>query len=568
MPDGSQLALSAPFPYKAGELVERYQSTMGSGQWANFRATMERKRQLFLPDAAPFFVKNLTQGQRDRQTTVDNYGQVAVRTHATFIFGTIVNGDNDWLKISTYGHSGKDDPNTKAWAIEYRNRLMEILMSPECGFVEQFYAMLLERSAFDNGRLYCGDRPGHHPIVKATPMRDACWEGGTGHDPDTHWWAQSLSAAEWAKKFPGKALGETVQKASESQTGRNDQFTFIHGVIDNPGWVPTKPDQEPSERRHLSFWLNEQDKALVTFKWLATNPYEAFRCLRRPGEALGRGPSEEALEETQMAQRVRLGIIRGMEKGIDPTMLLPDDGVITPPTNEPQGAIVLRSDMLTGRGGDPIRYLQSPGRPDLGQEWLDGAIHGAIDRAFSKDLMTLPREPRMLDSQIVGLQEEQARGVVPLMAPIYAPLGRFITRVAAVAHIQGKLPHAPRSAEGLGVAIEFKNPMERAARLAEVRAFMQAIGILVQASQIDPSARHALKVVEGVQWCARVLGVPEQFITDPATLKALIDADTKALAAKAQTEHALDATTGLKNIGAAARGFVTPQQLGGAANAP
>lgn len=567
MPDGSQVLLpAAPFPFEPQELVERCNQSFSGQQ--NFRNTMERKRQLLLPDAAPFFAKDQTQGQRDRATTVDNYGQFAVRSHATFIFGAIVNGDGDWIKVGAEGHKGAEEPAVRSWADLYARKLCAILMNDECGFIEQFFAMLLERSAFDNSRLYAGDRPGGVPIVRCTPMRDSAWEAGVGHTPDTHWWKQSLTAAEWARKFPGRNLGKRVSDAAASGTRRNEQFTFIHGAMENPGWTPRLPDQAPHQRKYLTFWLAEDDNALVTHSWLNSNPYTAFRCLRRPNETMGRGPSEEALEEVQMAQRVRVAVIRGWEGLIDPTMLLPDDGIMTPPTNEPNGAIVVRSDMLTGRGGDPVRYLKKEGRPELGQEWLQQAVYGAIDRAFSLDLFKLPREPRMLDSQIVGLQEEQSRGVVPLLSPIFAPLARFIARVADVAQRQGRLPRPPAAAHGLNLFFEFRNPLERAGRLAEVRAFMQALGILAQASHIDPSARHALKVVEGCQYCFRILGVPETLIPSKQELDKLIAADTAAMARKAQTEQGLDFSTVLKNMGGAARGLVTPDQLAGKLGGP
>jgi hypothetical protein len=324
------------------------------------------------------------------------------------------------------------------------------------------------------------------------------------------------------------------------------------------------PEETPSQRRVLTFWLAEQDQHLVTHAWGHSEPYTAFRAPRRPNEQMGRGSSDEALEEVQMAQRVRIAIIRGYEKAIDPLMLLPDDGVLTPPNNEPQGAIVLRSDMLTGRGGDPIRYLQHTGSPDRGQEWLTTEIYGGIKRAFNLDQMTLPREPRMLDSQIVGLQEEQSRGVVPLLAPLFAPTGRVLARIADIAQRQGRLPRPPRAAHNTRLSIEFKNPMERAARLAEVRAFMQALSLLSQALQIDPSARHSLRILEGLQYCFRILGVPEHLIPGSKEVETLVQADNAALAQKSQRETGLDVTTMLKNAGTAAKGLVSPEALQGA----
>ena len=557
MPDGSQLSLSAPVVPDAGEAIDRCQQAFDARR--NFTATWERQRKLFLPDSAPFWSSNMTQGQRDRETTVDTYPQYAARVHATFLFGSIVNGDGDWFKCVPHGHAGATDPAVIAWADEYRRVGAEILMDPSVGFIEQYFAMLQERTVYGNGCLYGGDRPGALPIVRCAPMRDVAWEAGGGHEPDDFWWKQSLSAAEWAKKFPGKMLGARLTQALETTAGRAQPFTFIHALIENPEWKPALVDQQPRHRRFLSLWLNESERCLVRASWLTSDPYTAFRCTRRANENYGRGGADEALEEAQMAQRVRVGIIRATEKATDPLMLLPDDGVMTPPTNEPEGAIVVRADLM-GRQGDPVRYLKHEGRPDIGQQFLQSSVYAAIDRAFSRDLMTLPREPRMLDSQIIGLQEEQSRGVVPVIAPLFAPTGRFIGRIFDIAQRQGLLPRPPREADGLQLSIQFRNPLERASRLAEVRAFMQA-----QAVQVDPGARHALKVVDGVQYCARILGVPDKLIASAKEVKALLDADAKAAMQQQGMESALDGTTALKNIGHAARGFVQPEELAEAA---
>jgi hypothetical protein len=560
MPDGSILSLRAPVLAEAGEYIDRCQQAFSLS--SNFRNTWERERLLFLPDAAPFTFTNQTPGQRDRATTVDTYPQYAARVHATFLFGAIFNGDGDFFKVTASGHDGAESEAVRSWAAAYRDKLGEILLDPSVGLYDQAYAMMLERAVFGNGRLYAGDRPGALPIVRCSPMRDSAWEAGNGHDPDTNWWKQSLSAAEWAKKFPNKALGERVATAADNAHRRNEQFTFIHGVMENPDWNPMQMDQVPHKRRWLSIWLNESDKVLVNAAWLSSDPYTAFRGRRRANEMYGREGGDEALEEAQMVQRVRVAVIRSMEKAIDPLMLLPDDGVLTPPTNEPQGAMVVKSELMA-RAGDPIRYLKGEGRPDLGQEFLRDNCYASIDRAFSRDLMTLPREPRMLDSQIIGLQEEASRGIVPILAPLFAPMGRFIGRIADVAQRAGRLPKPPREAHGLTLSIEFKNPLEKAARLGEVRAFMQLLSILTQASQIDPGARHAVKVIEGVQHCARVLGVPDKLITSAKELKGLLDADAQQAQQRTMLDGMKDGTTALKNLGAGARGFIQPAEVGG-----
>ncbi|MDP1908939.1 MAG: portal protein, partial [Hyphomicrobium sp.] len=472
---------------------------------------------------SPFAFANTMHGQRDREATLDTYGQFLTRLHATFLYGGVVNGDGDWFKVVASGgrDDGEPDPEILRFCDDTRDRLAEVVMSESTGFTEQFFAMLQERTAFGNGVLYAGDRPGGLPVVRCAPMADVAWEGGAGHEPGAYWWRQRLTAAEWARKFPERKLGEAITTAAASPSRRNEPFTFIHGCMANPGWAPTVADQEPPKRRYLSVWLNEQEKHLVTHNFLTSDPYTAFRCPRRANELYGRGPADEAMEEAAMAQRVRAVVIRGMEKAIDPVMLLPDDGVVSTVTNESEGAMVVRAEMMS-RPGDPIRYLKHEGRPDIGQEWLSTGIYGAMDRAFGRDVMSLPREPRMVESQIIGLQEEQSRGVVPLLSPLFAPTARLLARIYDICKRQGRMPKLPHTDRQYTLSIEFRNPLEKAARLAEVRALMQAMTIQAQGMQIDPGARHALKVVKGVQDAARTLGVPEKLImTDKEITEAL-----------------------------------------------
>lgn len=527
-----------------------------------FENTWEPIRKLFLPDAPPFRLGNTTQGARDREAVVDTYGQFLLRQYATFIYGAIVNGDGDWIKVVATQQRGEEeegsdevDPAVLSFCEWTRDELTDVLMSETTGFTEQFFAMLKELGAFGNGVLYAGDRPGGLPIVRCAPIKDTALEGGAGHEPAGYWWRQTLTAGEWARKLPNRDLGAKIMAAADSPSRRNELFTLTHGSIENPDWSPKEADQVPQKRKHLTLWLNEDEKHIVSENWLTSDPYTAFRAPRRAGEPYGRGRADEALEEAQMAQRLRVSTIRGIEKTVDPTMILPDNGVMTPPTNEAEGAIVVREDMMR-HPGDPIRHLRSEARPDVGQEFLQTSVYAAMDRAFARDLMNLPREARMLESQIIGLQEEQSRGVVPLVAPVFAPLARFIGRIYDIRRRQGRMPKPPMTDRPYALSIEFRNPLEKASRLAEVRAIMQGLTIQAQAIQIDPGARHAMKVVEAVQHSNRILGVPEKFISTKKEIEAALAAAAQIAQQQAQTEQGLDVSTMIKNAGAGLSGLM------------
>ena len=553
--------MAQSFSVQPEEMVERAVAAFSVRQ--PFENTWEPLRRMFMPDAPPFRLGNTTQGARDREAVVDTYGQFLRRQYATFVYGAIVNGDGDWIKVvaTPQREDGEDegdhepDPAWLSFCEWTRDDLTDVLMSETTGFTEQFFAMLNERAVFGNGVLYGGDRPGGLPIVRCSPIKDTALEGGAGHEPGGHWWRQSLTAGEWEKKLPNRHLGEKIMAAASSPSRRNEVFTLTHGSIENPGWSPSEADQVPQKRKFLTLWMNEDEKHLISENWLTSNPYTAFRCPRRAGEAYGRGPADEALEEAQMANRLRISTIRGIEKTVDPLMLLPDNGVMTPPTNEAEGAIVVREDMMR-HAGDPIRYLRSEARPDVGQEFLQNSVYASMDRSFARDLMTLPREARMLESQIIGLQEEQSRGVVPIVAPVFAPLANFIGRIYDIRRRQGRMPRPPMSNRAYSLSIEFRNPLEKASRLAEVRAFMQALTIQIQAMQVDPGARHALKVVQGVQGSARTLGVPEKWIATKKEIEAALAAGAEMAKQQAQTEQGLDMSTMLKNAGAGLKGLM------------
>lgn len=536
-----------------GEWIARSDEAFDASR--NFRANWDAQRRLFLPEAAPIMSNTLTQGARDRQSTVDTYGAFVNRLHATFLFGALINQDGTWIKCVDTSKEPNDSPMMRQWLDDTRDALIEVAMDPSTGFVDAFYSMLLQYG-MGSSALYGGDRPGRMPIVKAPPMRDLAWEENEDGEADGFFWPQSFTAAQARKKL-GDAAGPQCVKDSQDNRRRNKPSEFLHVVVENDDWNPR--GGAIGQRRYCSIWINRTEKHLCAKNFLTSNPYTAFRAPRRPGEVYGRGSWDEAFEEALMAQRVRIAVIRSMEKAIDPVMLLPDDGVSTAPTNEPEGAIVVRADLMA-RAGDPIRYLQSQGRPDLGQEWLSQSVYGAMDRAFGREFMTLPREPRMVNSQIIGLQEEQSRMTVPMVSPLYQPLGRFLARLYDIRHRQGRMPKPPAGIERAELGIEFRNPLAHAARLAEVRAFMQALEIAVNAGGVDPGARYALKVIEGVQDSARTLGVPEKYISTKEEIEKALEAAANVNREKSQMEGALDLSTVMKNVGAGARGLRNERQ--------
>jgi len=535
-------AAAAPDTFGPQRAISWYEE--GKTDRAAFETTWKAARRVFFPGSQDFVAQNDTQGKRDRNVAVDGHGILAANDLADYIVAAAANPQQKWITFEVEGELSPS-PAGREWLEGTRDDILGDLHDPNSRFDEALKAAAKEYAVFANGPFYTGDRPGKLPVYMPVPLASAVWELDTDGELLRFGWKCRWTARQAVDKWPGK-VSSKIEEAAKVETGNATRREFLHVMDRNPAFVPGS--DVPRERQYRVRWIECDGAHVISTSYLEESCYSIFAALPQPGEAYGRGCGDNALEDTQMAQRVRVSTIRGMEKAVDPITIVPDDGVVSLPTNEARGLLVVRSELMRN-GNVPVQTLRYEGRPDLGLE-VSKILHEAIDRHFYTHYTRLPREPRMPTQQIIGLQEEQMRALGPLLTSFQRPLGQIVMRTYNIRRRDGRLRPLPPEWQDRDIKLKLKlePPALRQMRLAEVRAFIQWLEIVGMATQVEPGVAHVPNLITAIAEVGSVLGVPQRWINSADQVQQMLGTQRQVAEDQAATEQALDATTAAKNI--------------------
>jgi len=498
------------------------------------------QRKHFGPDDARFDGKKVPQGQRDRRVTTDTYGIVAARRMSNFLYNSVI------TPSASFDMGAKDikhdqlSQETRKWYADERDAIYADMLDLKSGLQEAVGGVCIDLK-YGNAWMVTFERPGEVPFSRHAPL-GCVWAAEDKYGQISRfYWPQEFRAEEAMVDW-GKDAGPSVVEACESEAGREKLFEFVWFCERNQNWNPHKGDR--GSMRWRSGWLAVKDKHLVEEFFSHTPAFQDFRMLRTGGEMYAVGPADDCLEEIRMAQRVRAGTIGAVEKHNDPTTLVADDGVLTMTTQEARGEIVVRADLLQS-GRPPIQQLQPYGNPQYGME-LTKQIHEIIDQHFHRRLIELPREPRMTVDQILGIQEEAARGTAPLVLPLMVGLSGVVMRYHDLRRRDGRVAPAPDEAAKHTLQVKFTSPLAKAAMIAGVNAFLKGMELGKSAMQLDQMTVIACDWVRGLRDTLLALGV------DPALVPGIEQLERMR---KQMQERAVkkDGIEDAKNVGVAAR---------------
>jgi len=228
-------------------------------------------------------------------------------------------------------------------------------------------------------------------------------------------------------------------------------------------------------------------------------------------EVYGRGPGVEALPDVRMINEMeRVGLI-ALQKVVDPPLLVPDDGFLSPIRTTPGGLNYYRA----GLGPqDRIAPLQTGGRVDLNEAKI-GQVRAAIDRTFFLDLLELPG-PTAADGDVLRFSATEIaarqRDRLSILGPIVARqeaemLGPLVIRTLSVMLRSGMLPPPPQVLLDADFKVAYSNPVAIAMRSGELASISQLIQFLVPFAQLDPTVIQRFQTGRVAELAAEILKV-------------------------------------------------------------
>ena len=492
-----------------------------------FESRWREVRELVLPAAAGFGTSEAA-GAPNRSAILDSSGEQANELLAAALHGMLTNPSAKWFALRARDDRLNQDEAVARWLEQATGTLYAVFASPESNFAPQLHELYLELAAFGTGGMYVADRPGRPPLFATRPLAELYLAENAEGRVDTVFRRFQLSARQALQQWGAKA-GASVQAAIDA--GDPDRrFEFLHAVFPR-----AESDDAGRGLPFASVWIAVQDRHAVRVGGYHELPFITPRWSKRPGESYGHGPGLKALADIKMLQRAMRVTIRGVEKMVDPPLLVADDGVLAPVRVSPSGINYYRAGVWNT---DPIKPLVTGGRPDLGEAFMAG-VRERIESAFYNHLLQSLRDPRMTATQVIQLAEETLRILGPVVGRLQAELlAPLIGRTFAILGRAGAFGPLPPALEGRELAVDYVSPVARAQRLGEVQGLARTLEVAAPLLATDPSLLDNVDADAAFRHAAGLLGVPLELLRPAAKVAEIRGARSNAAAAESAAEDA------------------------------
>jgi len=513
---------------------------------ATLESNLEQVRELFYPEALPFNRRD-TPGQKVHEKVFDSTPEQSAELLAAGLQAILTNPSSKWFNMAPANPSIADDEEAARWLEQSADLMYAVFNSPNTNFAPQQHEKYMDLVTFGNGVMYIADRPGRLPLFSTRPLAECFMSESDEGRIDTVFRKFEMTARNAVAQW-GNGVSDQVKRMADDPQRMDVKGWYLHAVFPRKGFDPNKMDQR--NMPFASVYVCLTGKKVIREGGYMEFPYTTPRWMKRAGEVYGRGPGMKALADARMLQRVMKVSIRGVEKMIDPPLIVADDGVMSPLRVTPSGINYVRWDMMSG-STSPIRPLETGGQPNLGDVFMQD-IRQRIEAAFYTPLLQFARDPRMTATQVLQITEQVMQTMNPILGRMQVEdLGPLIDRVFGIMLRAGAFGEPPEVLQGQQIKVEYVSPVAKAQRLQEARAVTQLYESAAPLIQMDPTVQDNVDADETFRNLADVLGLRKDNMRPKELVSQMRQARQQVAEQQAQMAMA-EQTVGMVDKGASA----------------
>lgn len=481
------------------------------------------------------FQQSFTQGAPRTRKVYDGTAMLACSEAAAGIQGLICNPAERWFNSMTWDKQLIENDDALLWLEIVADLIYMHLSFPYAGFNPAMSETLTDEIGYGTGCIYSewDERVGQmrfrtYPLASIYVAENAHGRVDTIFRTETYTADQAMEL--WGDKCPAKVAKMAEEKPDSS-------YRFLHVVMPRKDRNPRMPDNK--NMRFVSYWLwiggppnqtgavtgfaPDGEPEIITEGGYNTFPYQVPRFSKIPGETYGRSPGQTVMPDIKTLQTMARVILIAAEKIIDPPILIPDDGFVSPFKTVP-GSIIKYEASLGGDIRNQVVPLETRGNIGIGTDMMD-RYTDRVERAFYIDLF---RADRKKERQSVPEVQDDRGQQMNLLAPLLSRhepelLGPILHRTYDCLKQAGVIPMAPRVLHGKALRWEFTNQAARAQTFGKATVIPQLIQALTPLAQINQGVMDVLDTDEAARQLADALDVTRKVIRtkrDIATIRA------------------------------------------------
>ena len=509
-----------------GQLLAR-QAMMEAGR-STWEPHWRECAELMLPRQDDFFGTRRQPGEKRTAKVFDSTAGYAAQRFAAIMESILTPRTQMWHKLKPKGLGSEGGP-VGEWYDAVNQSLYDHRYSPKAAFASNAHEGYMSLGVFGTAAIYCASAPGAPLWYRLCHLAEIYFAEDAWGRIDTVHRKYTMTARQVVQAFPKERVPEKVHDLAERKP--EEEVCALHCTVPNKSQVSGREDA--AGMPWASYYVLPEYQAMVDEGGYWSFPWAISRYVTAPREIFGRSPGMDALPDVKMLNAAAMSRAKSWHYANDPSLLIADDGVLTPVSVRP-GALIAGGVDEDGR--PRIIPLQNGARLDIDQAMTD-QIRSGINDAFLVSLFQiLVESPQMTATEVLERSREKGALLTPVMGRQHSEfLGPIIEREIDLLARANLLPPPPPEVLEMGgqYEIEYKSPLSNAARAEDALAVQRMMAQLAPLAEIQPQVFDLIDGDEVVRVTHTANGAPNRILRSEEEVDAIREQRAQQQAAQA-----------------------------------
>lgn len=462
------------------------------------------------------FTRPVTQTGEGKRTRFiyDNTMMVANDLLASGLHNLLTSTSNRWAHLEPDDLRLLQFPGVSDWLAATEDALFRQIERPDAGFHPQIAECYNDLASFGNCamatlRAPAGPRSPEGLWFQALPLAETYVDEGPDGRIQCVFRFWRYTPQQFRARWPEGTNEQVDAQFRQRHTERNVEI--LQALIPNEIWEEgTRFGPRASRIRSCTLMMDSAVE--IEKRFFHEMPVAFARWNLDPGELYGRGPGVQALSDQRMLNEMRKTTLDGAQKGVDPPLLVPDNGTVTQLDISPGGLSVYRAATQ-----DPVRelYTRAQTGADLGVDLMRD-IQSNVRAAHHYDLLSIIQDPRMSATQVLEVSARTQQILAPRLGRVQSDLLEpIVDRSFNIGLRAGWIAPPPEVLRGRRVNVRYVSEIQRAQRANEAQALLNALNSVIQLGQVEPSIFDTLEPDRIARFFFEAWGVPSELLRTP-----------------------------------------------------
>lgn len=487
-------------------------------------------------------------GEKKLSKMLDETAGLALRTMQSGMLASDTSPANIWFRIATPDRELMEFGPVKVWLETVEKRIRDILL--RSNFYNEIAVFYGDLGLFGTAVMTCLEDPETVVRFNTHPCGTYYLATNDKRQIDTMARCFMLTARQMVQWFGADNCSDSVKTCNEKGNGEQT-FEITHIVNPNNEWDERKLDSKYKKFASCYFETSSQEEKYLLEEGFDENPVIAGRWQLDGEDVYGKSPAMYILPAVKQLNKTIKSKAKGVEKGIDPPMVVSPELMERTPNILPGGITVADE-----RDGHPRFRAAHEINFDMGQVREDIAeLRQIIRRGLFEDLFLMFAQTDRREITATEIAERKQEKLL-ILGPVVTRGDNevkdpVINRVFNIALRNGLLPEPPRELQGQDLKIEYVSILAQAQKQVSLAGIDRLVGATLNMAQIKPDVLDKLDLDQTIDELAEVLGVPAKMVVTDGNVQAMRAQRAKQQQAMQRAEMGATMAKSAKDLAAA-----------------